>query len=72
MGDYQYAVSGLHIDATLNSGSLLITLAPESVRKIASFEIPLTVVSFGFSNVAEEEKQDFISYFDRRFQRGGG
>ena len=72
MGDYNYTVNGNRIEAILTTGSLTIELAPESVRKIASFVIPKTGVKFSFSGVSDEERLSFITYFDRRFQRGGG
>lgn len=72
MGYYEYRVSKNSVTAELETGTILIELAPESVRRIASIVIPKTAVRFIFKNVTTEEKQKFINYFDKRFQRGGG
>ena len=72
VGEQAYVVDGSTITVTLNTGRLVITLAPESVRRIASARIPKTDVHFSFENVPADEKQSFLLYFDKRFQRGGG
>lgn len=72
VGEQPYQVDGSVIVVALKTGRLVLTLAPESVRRIASICIPKTLVSFSFENVAEDEKQYFLRYFDKRFQRGGG
>ncbi|MCB1754592.1 MAG: hypothetical protein KDJ38_03665 [Gammaproteobacteria bacterium] len=72
MGHYDFEVQKTTVTARLETGSVTISLAPESVRRIASIAIPKTAVRFVFTGVTAEEKHRFISYFDKRFQRGGG
>lgn len=72
VGERTYSVVGNRVTVELNKGQLVLTLAPETVRRIASIRIPMTPVSFSFENVPQDEKQGFLSYFDKRFQRGGG
>ncbi len=72
VGEQEYTIDGSTITISLKVGQLIITLAPESVRRIASARIPKTEVHFSFENVSAEEKLSFLSYFDKRFQRGGG
>jgi hypothetical protein len=72
LGEYSYKIEGHIIAVKLNRGRLSITLAPERVRKIAAFEIPITSVEFYFKDVEKSEKQSFMDYFEQRFRRGGG
>lgn len=61
-------------DATIEigNGQLDIHLSEEGQFKIASLQLPRTVVSFEFTNVEESERIQFLSQFDMAFQRGGG
>lgn len=72
VGEQAYKIDGNVITVELNQGRLVLTLAAESVRRIASIRIPKTLVRFSFENVPANEKQHFLHYFDKRFQRGGG
>lgn len=72
VGEQSYKIVGNIITVELNEGRLVLTLAAESVRRIASICLPKTLVSFSFENVPTDEKQHFLHYFDKRFQRGGG
>ena len=60
------------ISVTLNEGEIVITLAEEQLRQIASLSLPVTDVTFQLKNVAENTKRDFFTQFDRAYQRGGG
>ena len=60
------------ISVTLNEGEIVITLAEERLRQIASLSLPMTTVTFQIKNVAEKSKKIFFKQFDRAYQRGGG
>ncbi len=51
---------------------LVITLAPETRRRIALLSLPSTVVTIEFFGFTAEQRSAFLTHFDRRFQRGGG
>ena len=72
MGENPYTSESSSIKIKLQAGSLLIELGPETQRNIASISIPQTAVRFEFLGVSDEEKHSFMSYFDKRFHRGGG
>ncbi|MDO6461620.1 hypothetical protein Q4485_13000 [Granulosicoccaceae sp. 1_MG-2023] len=56
----------------IGQGSLRIELGPEGERRIANIRLPRTEIAFRFDGVTPEEQRRFLSYFDLRFQRGGG
>ena len=72
MGDTPYRVEGMKVIGELGSGSVSIELGEQQVRRIALMAIPYAEVSFAFDGVAENERTEFMRYFDLRFQRGGG
>ena len=49
-----------------------ITLAPETVRKLAMLEFPVTEVTIEFSGFSASERASFLSRFDLAYQKGGG
>jgi len=51
---------------------LMVRLAPERVRQIASLHIPVTEVTFEFHGYSDEEMAAFMSDFEHHYQRGGG
>lgn len=72
MGEHSYSVSGNTVNANIHEGALQIHIGPPLERKIALLSIPYSEVSFKFTGVTEAQQQAFKSYFDLRFQRGGG
>lgn len=52
--------------------SLEIEISPEQIRKIASLRIPYIDITFRFNDWTEEQRAEFLKYFDRAFQKGGG
>ncbi|MCY3768495.1 MAG: hypothetical protein OXG56_03875 [Gammaproteobacteria bacterium] len=50
----------------------ILTLEPESVRRIASIRIPTTRVNIEFRNFDGVEYRNFLDRFRRYLQRGGG
>jgi len=49
-----------------------IEYAPERERRIVAFRIPVTDLTFRFTNYGAIEVERFMSRFDRTFHRGGG
>ena len=72
MGTTPYEVEGTRVNARIGQGTLEIVIGPEQIRAIALFRLPYCEVSFTFRNVSVAEQQAFKTYFDLRFQRGGG
>jgi len=72
MGDTSFRVNGMNVTGELSTGTVSIDVGEEKLRRIALMTIPYAEVSFAFNGVAEEERTEFMRYFDLRFQRGGG
>lgn len=72
MGEHTYTSHGNQVRAQVHQGTLQIDLGPTHERRIALLCIPYSVVSFRFEGVNKEQQMAFKSYFDLRFQRGGG
>ena len=49
-----------------------IHLADESVRKIGSLILPVTLVSVSLHGFSESESLQFMARFDLAYQKGGG
>lgn len=49
-----------------------IHLSEEGEHKIAMLCLPSTTVTFNFSGYDKQEEESFLTYFHKRFQRGGG
>jgi len=68
-----YTVSGTVVTVTETADRrIVITLDPQSERRIAMLRLPMTLVTFEFCGYAESEIAAFMRHFERRFQRGGG
>lgn len=52
--------------------SLEIEISPEQIRKLASLRIPYIDITFRFAGWTQEQRAEFLEYFDRAFQKGGG
>lgn len=72
MGDHPYRIEGNTVIGTIHDGTVEIQLGAQQERRIALMVIPFADVSFRFRGVTEQQQQAFKSYFDLRFQRGGG
>lgn len=72
MGDTPYSVNGKTVNGELGSGTVSIEIGEQQERRIALLAIPYAQVTFTFGGVAENERTEFMRYFDLRFQRGGG
>ena len=67
-----HQTTGHRIVVQMNPGELTIELGPQQYRKIASISLPYLDVNFTFTNVEQQRVDQFIKYFDLRYQRGGG
>ncbi len=73
MGDTPFTVQGMKVMGELSGGgAVTIEIGEQQVRRIALMAIPFAEVSFSFTNVSEDDRTQFMQYFDLRFQRGGG
>ena len=53
-------------------GEIVIILAEERLREIASLSLPVTNVTFQIKNVAKKSKKAFFKQFDQTYHSGGG
>jgi len=67
-----YQLNGNQIDIVGDGRSIKISLAKESIRKIASLALPVTLVRIELHGFDETEKVKFMSRFDLSYQKGGG
>jgi hypothetical protein len=67
-----YSVDGAQIVRDAGGRRLEITLAPETSRRIALIELPVTWVRLAFTGYGEARAEAALALFDRTFQRGGG
>jgi len=72
MGETPYKIDGLTVTGQLETGTVTITLGPEGERKLVLVVLPRTEITFEYSDVSNEERSDFIKYFDLRFMKGLG
>jgi hypothetical protein len=70
--DADYSVDGGQIVQEADGRRIEIALSPESVRRIAFIELPVTQVRLAFTGYDEEAAAAALAFFDRTFQRGGG
>lgn len=67
-----YEMQGRRLLVQLDPGELTVVLGEQQYRKIASISLPFLNVSFSFEGVEQSRIDQFIRYFDLRYQRGGG
>jgi len=72
MGTNAYEINGLEVNCVLPSGRLKITLGEELERRLVLVVMPYTNVTFEYENVSDEDRENFIKYFDLRFMKGLG
>ncbi len=51
---------------------IVIHLSPQRERAIGALRLPKTDVRFSFTGYPRQAIEDFMAYFNSRFQRGGG
>ena len=69
ISEYSYSMA---VDAHPGGRVAILTLEPESVRRIASIRIPTTRVNIEFRNFEAAEYREFLDRFRQYLQRGGG
>ena len=69
---YTYQTSPPNIIVDMPDGKLTISLATQTVHKIASLELPSTQIDFMFDNIKKEDIESFFKQFELSFRRGGG
>ena len=72
VNDAAVARQGNRINITTGTGLVKITLAPETVRKLAMLEFPVTEVTIEFNGLNASERAVFLARFDLAYQKGGG
>lgn len=72
IGQAEYCVQGDEIVIRSGSGRVRILLHPTLQRRIGMLALPVTPVEFSFQGLDPEERKQFMTRFERHFQRGGG
>ncbi len=54
------------------TGRVRIDVGPQQHRHIASISMPYVKVDFEFNDFSDEDRIEFMRFFDLRYQRGGG
>ena len=67
-----YSVTGSQIVFEDGDKRVEIDLGPEGKRQIALLAIPSTPVEIRMSGFDDKAYEDFMTVFERAFQRGGG
>jgi len=72
MGEHPFRIEGMTVYGKINNGTVEIAVGEQQERRIALMRISHALVRFHFRGVTQAEQADFKTYFDLRFQRGGG
>ena len=74
VADYHHTVQGNRVIITDpdNSRELVLVLSSLPDRAIGMIRISRIEVEFSFRNFTVDERKEFMSDFDRSYQRGGG
>lgn len=72
LGERPYRIDGDTVSIDDQDRTVTIRLAPESMRRIALLQVPVTRVEFRFDGHAPEQIEAFMNHFARYYQRGGG
>ena len=67
-----YSQTGNEITVKVENDSVLINLSTQSIRKIASLELPVTTIRIELIGFEEDQSANFMSRFDLAYQKGGG
>ena len=67
-----YEKNGNLIEIIDQNRLIKINLSEESIRKIASLELPVTNVRIELNNFQTKDSDRFISRFSLAYQKGGG
>jgi hypothetical protein len=72
LGERLYRIDGASVSIDDQGHKVTIRLSPESVRRIALLQVPITRVEFIFDGHDPEQIEAFMNHFARYYQRGGG
>ena len=74
LGSFVYHREGdrLHIHRPDDSPALELRIEALPDRRLGAFRIERIAVEFLFSDMSAQQRSEFMSRFDRHFQRGGG
>ena len=72
VNDAAVSRQGNQVDIAIGAGMVRITLAPESVKKLATLEFPVTEITIEFNSFSAADRAAFLSRFDLAYQKGGG
>ncbi|NKB62274.1 MAG: hypothetical protein GKR95_09110 [Gammaproteobacteria bacterium] len=67
-----HRISPLINEIRLDGRMVKLTIQPETIRKIASIELPITHVSLDFFDFDADQYDMFMHRFKRYLHRGGG
>ncbi len=69
---FDFSVSEQQITISCDNQIVTIKYSKERIRKIASFVLPVTDLDLVFTGFDQQQVKEFITKFDRVYQRGGG
>ncbi|WP_290647916.1 hypothetical protein [Aquisalimonas sp.] len=69
---YEWEQQGNVVLASQGESLVRLEFGPERRRRIAAIELPSLPVRLVFHGFSPEQRNSFLSHFNRRFQRGGG
>lgn len=67
-----YQAQDDRIVVQMEPGELVVEIGAQQYRKIASISLPYLKILFSFDGVSQQRVDEFLKYFDLRYQRGGG
>jgi len=68
----EYLLKDSKVTLTTDHGQVTIEVGEQQIRKIASFSLPYIEVKFRFVDFEQSNVDEFMRYFELRYQRGGG
>ena len=69
---HRHRIESGQVEVAVGAGKVRILLEKESVRQLASLQLPLTVITISTENLSLAEEARFLTRFDLAFQKGGG
>jgi len=72
LNDRDYQLNDSTVSLSTDHGLVTIDVGEQQLRKIASFALPYIEVKFNFVDFEQSNVDEFMRYFELRYQRGGG
>ena len=74
LGAFEFSKKGdrIHIHHPDDAQALELRIDALPDRRLGAFRIEHIAVEFSFSNMSAAQRKQFMTRFDRHFQRGGG